>query len=168
MGIRRSAAPSRVSMVLRLIILSVLCGLLIAACSGDSEFEEIGGAVADAAAEEAGSLAEVGPGVRLVSAADGSAIQADPPEDLVILDVRTPDEFAEGHVEGATMLDFYQPDFAERLAELDPDQPYLLYCRSGNRSEQAAALMEQLGFRDVAEVDGGILAWTSGGHPVVR
>jgi rhodanese-related sulfurtransferase len=65
------------------------------------------------------------------------------------------------------MLDFYAPDFADRLAQLDPDVPYLIYCRSGNRSGQTLALMEDLGFTDVADVDGGILAWGDAGLPVV-
>ncbi len=120
---------------------------LLAACGGDGD-------------SDAG-------GLRLVSAADGASIQAEPPADLVILDVRTPEEFAEGHLEGATMLDFYEADFAAQLAELDPDKPYLLYCRSGNRSGQTLEMMRDLGFTDVADVDGGILAWAGGGHPIV-
>ena len=52
------------------------------------------------------------------------------------------------------------------LAELDPDVPYLLYCRSGNRSGQTRALMEQLGFSDVADVDGGVIAWADSGLPL--
>jgi rhodanese-related sulfurtransferase len=106
-------------------------------------------------------------GVRLVSAADGAAIQNNPPEDLVILDVRTPEEFAEGHIDGAIMVDFYSDDFADQLAELDPDVPYLLYCRSGNRSGQTAVLLEDLGFSDVADVDGGVLGWLDAGLPLV-
>lgn len=107
-------------------------------------------------------------GIRLVSATDGAEIQADPPEDLVILDVRTPEEFAEGHLDGAIMLDFYEADFATRLAELDPEVPYLLYCRSGNRSGQTTAIMNDLGFTDVADVDGGIVAWSGAGLELVN
>lgn len=107
-------------------------------------------------------------GIRLVSATEGAAIQADPPSDLVILDVRTPEEFAEAHLEGATMIDFYKDDFADQLAELDPSVPYLLYCRSGNRSGQTTAIMEDLGFADVADIDGGILSWAEAGHATVN
>jgi phage shock protein E len=105
--------------------------------------------------------------IRLVDAATAAAVLADAPDDLVVLDVRTPEEFAEGHVDGAVMLDFYEPDFATRLGELDPDVPYVVICRSGNRSSQAVAMMADLGFVDVTDVDGGMLAWTSGGHRVV-
>lgn len=107
-------------------------------------------------------------GVRLISATDGAAIQNDPPADLVILDVRTPEEFTEARLDGAVMLDFYREDFADRLAELDPDVPYLLYCRSGNRSGQTADIMKQLGFADVADVDGGIISWSAANLPTVE
>ncbi|MGH1491932.1 MAG: rhodanese-like domain-containing protein [Acidimicrobiales bacterium] len=106
-------------------------------------------------------------GVRLVSASDGASILAEPPADLVILDVRTPEEFADARIEGATMLDFYREDFLNQLADLDPNVPYLLYCRSGNRSGQTSAAMKDLGFVDVAEVDGGLLSWAEAQLPTV-
>ena len=65
------------------------------------------------------------------------------------------------------MVDFYDDDFADQLADLDPDVPYLLYCRSGNRSGQTIGILEELGFADVADVDGGILAWNDAGLPTV-
>ena len=133
--------------MLRTLSSLLLClALLATACGGDTS--------------EPGEL-------RLVSVQEGAEIQAEPPSDLVILDVRTPEEFAEGHLEGAVMIDFYDLDFADQLAELDPDVPYLLYCRSGNRSGQTLALMEELGFTDVADVDGGINQWQAAGLPVV-
>jgi len=106
-------------------------------------------------------------GVRVVSPAEAAAILADPPADLVVLDVRTSDEFAAGHLDGATMIDFYGNDFQNRVAALDPDVPYVLYCRSGNRSGQTRELMGRLGFSDVADIDGGILAWSQAGFTVV-
>ena len=133
--------------MLRTLSSLLLClALLATACGGDTA--------------EPGEL-------RLVSVQEGAEIQAEPPSDLVILDVRTPEEFAEGHLEGAVMIDSYDLDFADQLAELDPDVPYLLYCRSGNRSGQTLALMEELGFTDVADVDGGINQWQAAGLPVV-
>lgn len=104
-------------------------------------------------------------GIRLVTPEAGAEIQEG---DIVVLDVRTPDEFADGHLEGARMIDFYSPDFADQLAELDPEASYLLYCRSGNRSGRTTEIMADLGFTDVADVDGGILAWTAAGLPVVE
>lgn len=108
-----------------------------------------------------------GAGVRLIDATTAADVQADPPPELVILDVRTLEEFSEGHLEGATMIDFYREDFAEQLEGLDRDVPYLVYCRSGNRSGQTAELMAELGFTDVADVDGGILAWNDLDLPTV-
>lgn len=149
-----------------------LSALLIAAACGSSDDSAEDAPTDDSAAEAAtvelpASDNETATGIRLVDASAGRSIQTDPPENLVILDVRTAEEFDEGHLEGAVMIDFYQEDFADRLAELDPDVPYLLYCRSGNRSGQTAALMKELGFTDVADVDGGILAWAQGGNPIV-
>ena len=91
-------------------------------------------------------------GIRLVSADEGASLLADPPDDLVVLDVRTPDEFAAGHIDGAIMIDFYEADFATQLADLDPDVPYLLYCRSGNRSGQTTAILDQLGFLSLIHI----------------
>jgi len=90
-----------------------------------------------------------------IDAAQVAALSAD---GVTVIDVRTPEEYAEGHVEGAELIDFYEPTFAERIAELDRDREYIVYCRSGNRSGQAVDLMEQLGFGRVWELDGGVLA----------
>lgn len=107
-------------------------------------------------------------GVRLISPDDAfDTIFESPPEGLVVLDVRTPDEFNGQRLPEATMIDFYSPDFASQIQDLDRDTPYLLYCRSGNRSATTADLMEELGFTDVREVEGGILSWLDDGHPFV-
>jgi len=105
-------------------------------------------------------------GFATVSPQDAAAITDDPPADLVVLDVRTPEEFAEGHLEGAVLVDFYDTDFTEQLAALDPDVPYLVYCRSGNRSGQTLSIMDDLGFDSAVDVDGGIVAWAGAGLPV--
>lgn len=68
---------------------------------------------------------------------------------VVILDVRTQEEFQETHVIGAQNIDWYQPDFKDRVAKLDKNAEYKLYCRSGNRSGQATTLMQSLGFKQV-------------------
>jgi rhodanese-related sulfurtransferase len=112
------------------------------------------------------AVAEPMAGIRRISAAEGAALQADPPADLVVLDVRTPEEFAEGHLDGAVMIDFYRDDFADQIADLDPDVPYLLYCRSGNRSGQTMNIMRELGFSEVWDVDGGIISWNEAGLPL--
>ena len=81
------------------------------------------------------------------------------PEGL-LLDVRTDREFSMGHIKGASQIDFYRNDFQEELAKLDPDVPVYVYCRSGNRSGQAAKMMKQMGFKTVYNLQGGSGAWT--------
>jgi rhodanese-related sulfurtransferase len=85
--------------------------------------------------------------VALVLGLTGCAEEAAPEfgEDAVILDVRTPEEYAAGHLEGAVLLDFNGGQFAAELPNLDPDAEYVVYCRSGNRAGQAVALMEKAG-----------------------
>ncbi|SHK47257.1 rhodanese-like domain-containing protein [Hymenobacter psychrotolerans] len=65
---------------------------------------------------------------------------------VVMLDVRTPEEFATGHLKGARNLDFRAPGFSEQVRQLDKSKTYVLYCASGNRSGQSMTLMRQLGF----------------------
>ncbi|GAA3947763.1 rhodanese-like domain-containing protein [Hymenobacter algoricola] len=68
---------------------------------------------------------------------------------VVVLDVRTPAEYATGHLRHAQNLDFKAPDFAAKAAALDTTRTYVLYCASGNRSGQAAAILQEKGFRKV-------------------
>lgn len=69
-----------------------------------------------------------------------------------VIDVRTAEEFAEGHVKGARNLDLRNGDFQATLAELDKDQSYSVYCRSGNRSATAVELMRNAGFTNVVDL----------------
>lgn len=80
-------------------------------------------------------------------------------ENAVILDVRTPAEIAGGKIEGAIELDFFAPDFSNKILELDKDKTYFIYCRSGNRSGQACAFMAQNGFPTPVNLQGGMIAW---------
>jgi rhodanese-related sulfurtransferase len=85
---------------------------------------------------------------------------------FTILDVRTAEEFATGHITGAVNLDVQDPSFGASLAALDPAATYLVYCHSGNRSATATAQMEAAGFGDVHELDGGVTAWSAAGLPL--
>jgi len=71
-----------------------------------------------------------------------------------IIDVRTPQEHEQAHIVGALNIDVEAPDFGERIAALDPDEPYLLYCRSGRRSDLAAQQMAAAGFTDITDAAG--------------
>ena len=145
----------------RLAITLAIPVLLAGACGGDDDSTP-----AATETEPAADVISAG-GIRVISPAEAAAIQDAPPDDLIVLDVRTPEEFQDGHLDDATMIDFYRDDFRAQLENLDKYAPYLLYCRSGNRSGQTRAIMEELGFTDVADVDGGIVAWVEAGLPVV-
>ena len=87
--------------------------------------------------------------------------------DFVLLDIRTPEEYASGKIAGAVNIDFYDADFREQLDALDKDTHYVVYCNSGNRSGQSLSVFEDLGFARVENVATGITGWYEGGYPVV-
>jgi rhodanese-related sulfurtransferase len=82
---------------------------------------------------------------------------------LVILDVRTPEEFAQGHLSGAVNVNLMAPDFERRLGALGRGKTYLVYCRTGNRSVKAIQIMGRLGFRSVYHMFEGIVGWQKKG-----
>jgi len=88
--------------------------------------------------------------------------------DFVILDVRTPAEYQNGAISGAVNLDIYAADFKTKLAELDKNKTYLVYCRTGHRSAQAAAMMRDLKFQEVYDLSGGVTDWTQKGYPLIK
>ena len=86
-----------------------------------------------------------------------------------ILDVRTKEEFADGHLAKAILIPWTDKDFKDRAAkELDPAKPLLVYCGIGRRSAEAAAALAKLGFTDVRNVEGGIIAWEKAGKPITK
>jgi phage shock protein E len=87
---------------------------------------------------------------------------------VVILDVRTPAEFAAGHIAGATNLDFHDKDFQAKLEKLNKNQTYLVHCAVGGRSARAVKLMSQHEFKSVYDLKGGIQAWQKAGKPVEK
>ena len=89
-------------------------------------------------------------------------------QSVMLLDVRTPSEFASGHISGATNIDFESGTFASDILKLDKSKTYAIYCRSGNRSAQATAIMAKDGFKSIFNLDGGINNWQSAGNPVVN
>ena len=86
---------------------------------------------------------------------------------VITLDVRTPGEFAEGHVEGARLIDFQSGNFENEIAALDKNATYAVYCRSGNRSGQAVKVMQDAGFTNLFNMDGGVIDWANAGLPLV-
>lgn len=80
-------------------------------------------------------------------------------EDVVILDIRTPEEFNEFHLDKAINFDFYRDNHREELEKLDKNKIYLTHCRSGRRSASNLELMKELGFISVYDMNGGISAY---------
>ena len=90
-------------------------------------------------------------------------------EKVQLLDVRTEEEWNEGHLEGAVRVDYTQKGFTEKVVKaVDPKKPVLVYCRSGNRSGKASKAMEKLGFSEIRDLKGGITAWEKAGKKVVK
>lgn len=87
---------------------------------------------------------------------------------IQIIDVRTPAEFAEGHIAGAQNIPVQQSDFTSRVAALDPKATYAVYCRSGNRSQAAVAQMKAAGITNIYELAIGTNGWTAEGHSLVQ
>ncbi|MDH4091366.1 MAG: rhodanese-like domain-containing protein [Cyclobacteriaceae bacterium] len=81
----------------------------------------------------------------------------------VLLDVRTPEEVAEGIIPGAIIMDFRAPDFEDKISKLDKSKDYFVYCKAGIRSTKAVTLMESTGFTKVYNLDGGYDAWVANG-----
>ena len=88
--------------------------------------------------------------------------------DFVLLDVRTPGEFAEGHLEGAFNIDVKAKGFSDEIMKLNKKKSYLIYCRSGKRSKRAQGIMLKAGCIDVVNMKGGFMAWSKEGHPFVK
>ena len=89
-------------------------------------------------------------------------------EGVVILDVRTPEEFSEGYIEGAQNIDFYREDFKTEIDFLDMKFTYAVYCRSGNRSGQAVKILHDAGFQTVYNLEGGVIDWAKEGMTLVN
>jgi phage shock protein E len=87
---------------------------------------------------------------------------------VITLDVRTPGEFAEGHLKGARLIDFQSGNFENEISILDKNATYAVYCRSGNRSGQAVKVMRDTGFTKVFNMNGGVIDWANAGLPLVN
>ena len=102
-----------------------------------------------------------------VSAAEFKDLIADR-ADAILLDVRTPDEVAQGVIRNAANIDFYDGSFIAALDKLDKSKPVLIYCRSGRRSGVAMSKMSELGFTEIYNLQGGIIEWANAGEEVVK
>lgn len=85
----------------------------------------------------------------------------------VLLDVRTPAEYAEGHLPGAKRIDYMGDNFKSEISKLNRDTTYLVYCRSGRRSQLAGEEMRKMGF-NVINLNGGIISWNNKGFEIEK
>ena len=87
---------------------------------------------------------------------------------FVIIDVRTPAEYQQGHIAGARLMDYYGSGFQQSLEQLDRAKAYFFYCRSGNRSGRTMNMIADMGFKNVYHLEGGIMQWQAQGLPLVK
>jgi rhodanese-related sulfurtransferase len=87
---------------------------------------------------------------------------------VVILDIRTPEEFKSGHLPGARNLDFKAADFEQKVGMLHRGAVYLLHCQTGRRSTNSLETFKKLGFKSVYHLDGGYRDWVAKGNPVEK
>jgi rhodanese-related sulfurtransferase len=86
----------------------------------------------------------------------------------IVLDVRTPREFATSHIPGAINIDYNAPDFAQKVNELDKSKTYLVHCAGGVRSAKACQIMDKGAFAHLVNLEPGFKAWEKAGKPVVK
>lgn len=119
------------------VILSItLCLFLVVSCNSESS-----STIEVVTAEEMKALTEL--------------------DDVQLVDVRTPEEYSDGYIEGFQNIDFFAPDFESKIEGLDRSKPVIVYCKSGNRSGKCAAMMEEKGFVKIYDLEGGITQWKS-------
>ena len=102
---------------------------------------------------------------RDISVQDAAALLQNPPEGLIIVDVRTPAEFREGHLPGAVNMDYFGGPFETQIQSLPKTAPVLLYCRTGNRSGSAYDIMTKAGIGNILHMNEGITKWQQLGLP---
>ena len=89
-------------------------------------------------------------------------------KNTLVIDVRTPEEVAEGHLPGSVNINFLGEDFAQQIDVLNKKTTYLVYCKTGIKSRKAADLMQKAGFKHVYMLEGGYTAWIQAGKPTEK
>jgi len=125
------------------VVVLVVCALFLQACTGSQQEETLGAKDFQSKFEEMSDQAQ-------------------------LLDVRTPEEFAGGHLDRALNMDIKGADFEDGLKNLHKNQPVFVYCLSGGRSAAAAEILKKQGFTQVYNLKGGIMAWKSEGLPITE
>lgn len=86
----------------------------------------------------------------------------------VIIDIRTPQEFQQGHIEGAININYFDANFSNQIEQFDKSKPIFLYCRSGNRTSSASAKIAKLGFNEVYDLKGGMMNWIRNNQQITQ
>lgn len=86
---------------------------------------------------------------------------------IILVDVRTPEEYQQGHIKGARLMDFYSAEFHAMMQTLPKEKPVILYCRSGRRSDEAMKFLTSIGYSRVFNMLGGIVQWKKDRQPVI-
>ena len=142
---------------MRSIVIVLVSALSLSACGQNKE-------AASTNQETEGTTAVVNATITI----DEAEAKLENPE-VLILDVRTPKEFSQGHIEGAKNINVLDNNsFYDKVAELSQNQAVVVYCRSGSRSAKAQAIMVEQGFTETYNVRGGIMAWQAKGKKVVK
>jgi rhodanese-related sulfurtransferase len=90
---------------------------------------------------------------------------------VIVLDVRTPEEYVVGHIQEAVNINIAEADFSERVSKLDRDKTYIVHCSANvknGRTAKSLEIMSSLGFGKLLNLEGGIAAWEQSGYPLVR
>lgn len=160
----KAAAQQQGIPVIPLVILAVI---LVAGVSGFVFFSNGGAAVpaAESASDNGSAAVAAASSPQVINADQYNGDFLDPQTDHILIDVRTPGEFASGHIEGAININV--EEIGQRLDEIPTDKPIVLYCRSGNRSSQAARILDNAGLENIYDL-GGIINWTRAGYPTTQ
>jgi len=89
-------------------------------------------------------------------------------KDQTIIDIRTPREFTVGHIEGAKNINFFDKSFLEQISKFDKNKPIFLYCRSGNRTASASKKIANQGFKEVYDLQGGVMNWLKNNQQIIE
>lgn len=145
-----------------LLLLPLILGLtLLYSCSGTAQHNQPAsdGSVPTAVTKPITDAKPApGPGIRNINPDEFNKLREENP-DAIVIDVRTPGEFTQGSIDGAINIDLRNPNFAQNINSLDKNQTYLVYCRTGKRSASACQIMQEEGFGNLYNLQGGITAW---------
>ena len=140
--------------MIRIIYLLALC-IAIQSCSPKTE--------------EKGSSSEATDSLSTIENVDAAAFKAKVESgNGIILDVRTPEEVAQGYIKNATILNIYDPNFITEINKLPKEKEVYVYCASGVRSVQAAKILEKNGFNHIYNMKAGLMDWIRKGYPLVK